>query len=78
MSMANFTAPWLVEGSFAKTLRGFMAMAEPGAFAGLSPEQIRGALIEELRFISLYDEKEEKEVEEYIRNWDVADRASVK
>jgi predicted ATP-dependent Lon-type protease len=64
--MAKFDAPWLVEGSYAETLRNLMAMAEPGAFAGMSPEQIREALIDELRFISPYDEKEEKEVEVYI------------
>lgn len=76
--MAKFDAPWLVEGSFEQTFWGLMAMAESGVFAGMSPEQIREALIEELRFISLYDEQEEKEAEEYIEHWDLTDRASVK
>ncbi|MBM4258958.1 MAG: hypothetical protein FJ147_24040 [Deltaproteobacteria bacterium] len=67
--MPKFDAPWLVPGSYAEaeTLQNFMAMVEPGAFAGMSPEQIRKALIEELRFVSPYDEQEKKEVEEYIR-----------
>ncbi len=64
--MTHFTAPWLVEGSFEKTLRGLMAMADPGAFAGLSPEQIREALVDELRFIAPYDENEEQAAEAYI------------
>ncbi len=64
--MRKIDAPWLVEGSFAETLRNLMAMAEPGAFAGMSPEEIGAALIEELRFISLYDENEQKAAEEYI------------
>lgn len=64
--MTRFTAPWLVEGSFEKTLRGLMAMADPGAFAGLSPEQIREALVDELRFIAPYDENEEQAAEAYI------------
>lgn len=64
--MTKFTAPWLVAGSVEGTLRKLMAMADPGAFAGMSPEQIREALIEELRFISPYDKKEKEEAEEYI------------
>lgn len=64
--MPNFTADWIVEGSFQETLRNLIAMADPGIFAGMSPEQITKALIDELRFISVYDEKEEKEAEAYL------------
>lgn len=65
--MPKFTADWVVEGSFQETLRNLMAKADSGALAGLSPEQITDALIDELRFISLYSEQEERELEEYLR-----------
>ncbi len=54
--MPNFTADWIVEGSFPDTLRNLINKAEPGALAGRSPEQITEALLDELRFISVYDE----------------------
>lgn len=65
--MPKFTADWIVEGSFQETLQKLIEKAEPGALAGMSPEQITDALIDELRFISLYSEQEEQEVEEYLR-----------
>ena len=65
--MTKFTAPWLVEGSFQETLQHLITMAEPGAFADVSPEQLTEALIDELRFIGPYDEEEERAAEAYIR-----------
>lgn len=65
--MTKFIAKWLVEGSFQETLRNLIAMAEPAAFADVSPEQFAEAVIDELRFISPYVEEEERAAEAYIR-----------
>ncbi len=65
--MPNFTADWIVEGSFPDTLRNLINKAEPGALAGRSPEQITEALLDELRFISVYDEEDEKELKKYLQ-----------
>ncbi|MBI3246248.1 MAG: hypothetical protein HYZ50_07060 [Deltaproteobacteria bacterium] len=64
--MSKFTADWIVESSFQETLRSLMAMADPGVLAGMSPERMTEALIEELRFISPYSDEEQAAAEEYL------------
>lgn len=65
--MANFTADGIAKGSFQKTLRSIMEMADPGVFVGMSPEQIAEVLITELRWIAPYNEQELQAAEEYLR-----------
>lgn len=65
--MPNFTADWIVEGSFPDTLRNLINRADPGALAGRSPEQITEALLDELSFISVYNEQEKQELKEYLQ-----------
>lgn len=57
---------WFVKDSVGETLKNVLSAADLAYLKTARPAELEKLLVDEVRFLSPYDKKEEQEVEQYI------------